>query len=76
MKNVDILAITDTKLDNTFPWEKFYVKVFSMPYRLDMSRNLGVVMNIPSKALEKCKLPHNIEAIFIELNLRKIKWLL
>ena len=47
-----------------------------MPYRLHRGRNLGGVMNIPSKALEKCKLPHNIEAIFIELNLRKIKWLL
>ena len=36
-------------------------------------------MNIRGKVLEKYKVPHkphNIEAIFIELNLRKIKWLL
>ena len=54
---------------------------FTMPYRLDRSRYGGGVINyvredIPSKILEKHKLPHDIEVIFIELNFRKVKWLL
>ena len=32
--------------------------------------------DIPSKVLEKHKLPQDIEVMFIELNFRKVKWLL
>ena len=79
MKNVDISVITETKLDETFPLGQFYVEGFTMPYRLDRNRNGGGVINyvredIPSKILEKHKLPHDIEVIFIELNFRKVKW--
>ena len=79
MKNVDISVITETKLDETFPLGQFYVEGFTMPYRLDRSRYGGGVINyvrgdIPSKILEKHKLPHDIEVIFIELNFRKVKW--
>ena len=73
--------VTETKLDETFPLGQFYVEGFTMPYRLDRNRNGGGVINyvrgdIPSKILEKHKLPHDIEGIFIELNFRKVKWLL
>ena len=52
-----------------------------MPYRLDRKRNGGGLIiyvreDIPSKILEKRKLPHDIECIFIELNFRKVKWLI
>ena len=33
-KNVDILVVTETKLDETFPLGQFYVEGFTMPYRL------------------------------------------
>ena len=51
-----------------------------MPYRLNRNRNGGGVIiyireHIPSKILEKHKLHHDIEDIFIELNFRKAKWL-
>ena len=39
LKNVDILVITKTKLDDTFPLGQFYVDVFTMPYRLDRNCN-------------------------------------
>ena len=81
LKNADILVVTETKLDETFPLGQFYVERFTMPYRLDRSRNGGGVMiyvreHIPSKILEKHELPHDIEGIFIELNFIKVKRLL
>ena len=81
LKNADILVVTETKLDETFPLGQFYVERFTMPYRLDRNRNGGGVMiyvreDIPSKILEKHELPHDIEGIFIELNFIKVKRLL
>ena len=78
LKNVDILVVTETKLDETFPLGQFYVEGLIMPYRLGRNRNgEGVIIyvreDIPSKILEKHNLPHDIEGIFIELNFRKVK---
>ena len=78
---LDILIITETKLDNTFPVSQFHIDGFSKPYRLDRNRNGdGVIIyvreDIPSKILTKHVLPTDIEALFIELNFRKCKWLL
>ena len=81
LKNVNILLITETKLDDTSPLGQFYVEGFTMPYRLDRNRNDGgviiyVMEDIPSKILEQHKLPQDVEGMFVELNFRKIKWLL
>ena len=51
-----------------------------MPVRPDRNRNEGGVIicvreDIPSKTLEKHKLPQDIEGIFTELNFQKVKWL-
>ena len=53
---VDILIITETKLDSTFPSSQFMIKGYSEPYRLDRNRNGGGVLiyireDIPSKNL-------------------------
>ena len=66
---VDILIVTET------------IDGYSEPYRFDRNRNGGGVLiyireDIPSKLLADHKLPHDIEGIFVELNLRKKKWLL
>ena len=34
----DILIITETKLNNTFPTSQFYIESFSIPYRLNRNR--------------------------------------
>ena len=78
---LDILIITETKLDDTFPVSQFHIDGFSKPYRLDRNRNGGGVIiyvreDIPSKILTKHVLPTDIEALFTELNFRKCKWLL
>ena len=78
---VDILVITETKLDSTFPTSQFLIESYSEPYRFDRNRNGGGVLiyvpeDIQSKPLMGHKLPHDIEGIFVELNLRKSKRLL
>ena len=70
LKNVDVLVITETKLDDTFPLGQFYVEGFTMPYRLDSNRNGGDVIiyvreDIPSKILEKHKLPQDVEVCLL-----------
>ena len=57
------------------------IKGYSEPYRFDRNRNgAGVLIyvreDIRSKPLTDHKLPHDIQGIFVELNLRKNKWLL
>ena len=55
--------------------------IFSAPFRLDRNKFGGGVLiyvreDIPCKQLTKHILPDNIEGIFVEINLRKTKWLL
>ena len=78
---LDILIITETKLDDTFPVSQFHIDGFSKPYWLGRNRNGGGVIiyvreDIHSKILTKHVLLTNIEALFIELNFIKCKWLL
>ena len=81
MKHIDILVITETKLDNSLPTSQFLVKGFAELFRLDRNRNGGGVMiyirdDIPSRLLSEHVFPSDIEGLFIELNFRKYKWLL
>ena len=75
---LDILIVTETKLDDNFPISQFHIDGFSKPYRLERNRNGGGVIiyvreDIPSKILTKHILHTDIEALFIELNFRKSK---
>ena len=78
---VDILIATETKLGSTFPTSHFVIDCDNEPYRFDRNRNRGGVLiyireDIPSKPLAGHKLTHDTEGIFVELILRKKKWLL
>ena len=62
----DILIITETKLDNTFPVSQFHIDEYSKPYRLDRNRNGGDIIiyareDIPSRMLTKHNFPDNID---------------
>ena len=53
-KNIDILVITETKIDSSFPNSQFGIEGFSMPYRFDRNRLGGGIIvyvrdDIPSK---------------------------
>ena len=41
---LDILVITETKLDSSFPNKQFLIDGFSDPYRLDRNRHKGGVL--------------------------------
>ena len=77
---VDVLVITETKLDFNFPDSQFIIDGFRQPYRLDRNKDGGGVMifaseDTLSKLVSKHTFPDDIEGIFIEINLRKTKWL-
>ena len=76
MQYIDILALTEAKLDATFTKAQFLLNGFSEPYRLDRSRNGGGVMiyiheNVPSKLLDIHVFP--LEDLFVGFNFRKCK---
>ena len=77
---LDILVIQETKLDPSFSIEQFMISGYTKPYRLDRNRNGGGVIiyvreDIPSKELKKHNFTKNIEGLFVEVNLRKMKLL-
>ena len=79
--NLDILVVGETKLDSTFPEEQFKIRGYKKPYREDRNCNGGGVIiyvreDIPSQQLKKHNFLKNVEAIFVEINLRKNKFLL
>ena len=79
--NIDVLVVTETKLDHTFPTAQFFIDGYSAPYRLDRNRHGGGVMiyvreDISSKQLTKHTFKDDIEGIFLELNLNKYKLLI
>ena len=78
---VDILLITETKLDSSFPENQFLIPGFSKPFRKDRNRHGGGLLlyvreDIPAKELSRHTFSNDIEGMFIEVNLRKTKWLI
>ena len=77
--NVDILMISETKLNINFPEGQFLIPGYSSPYRFDRNcRGKGIMLyvreDIPSKLLSIENQP--IEGFHMEINLRKKKWLI
>ena len=76
--NIDILMISKTKIDDTFPHSQFFIEGFSTPYRLGCDSNGGGILlyvreDIPSNLIAIENNP--IEHFFVELNLHNDKWL-
>ena len=72
------ILISGTKIDYSFPTSQCWIDGFLSPYRLHRNRNEGVALvyfknNIITKSLKTIDL--SIEAIFIEINLRRKKQL-
>ena len=73
--NIDILMISETKLDVSFPTSQFYINGYTSPYRLDRNDKGGGILvyvreDIPSKLISQFP---NVEGFFLEINLRKKK---
>ena len=79
-KNVDILLISETKLNDSFPTGQFLMNGFHLPFRKDRTDKGGGLLfyiqeDVPCREI-MVTLESNKEAIFVEINLRKRKWLI
>ena len=77
---IDVLMISETKMDNSFPISQFTITGYSIPFRLDRTSHGGGILllvreDIPFKII-KTDCDGNFEGIFVEINLRKKKRLL
>ena len=74
---VDILIITDSKLDQSFPESQFFLNRFSKSFRKDRNRHGSRLLMYIKKDIPQKELPFhlqpNIEIIIIELNINEIK---
>ena len=66
-EEIDILMITETKLDDSFPASQFFIRGFCTPFRLDRNKNGGGTLlyirsNITSTKLNKYIIKNQIEA--------------
>ena len=82
-EKVDILVLTESKLDSSLSTNQFLDEGYSnlIETGLERNRNGGGIFlcireDIPCKELKLHGHPHDIEEIFVEVNLRKTKWLL
>ena len=79
--NIDIMVITESKLDSTFPSEQYAIEGYNLPYRIDKDATSGGVLiyvreGIPGRQFTNHTNENNIEGVLLEINLRKTKWLL
>ena len=75
--NLDILVVEETEIDDTSSDESIKHKAFRRDRKRGGSGIIAYIReDIPSKALNLVSIPDDIEGIFIEINLRKAKWLI
>ena len=68
--NVDALMISETKIDDSFPFGQFLIEEFCTPYRLDHNSKGGGILlyfreNIPSNLIAVDI--NSIESVYVEL---------
>ena len=80
--NIDILMVSETKLDSSFPQAQFRIEGYVPPFRYSHDRNshgggilLFIRQDIPTKIISITPLK-DFEGIFVELNFRKKKIIL
>ena len=74
---VDILMISETKIDESFPLGQFKINGFNASFRIDGNSNGGGVMlfvreDILAKVIASETPP--VECLYVEVKLRKQKW--
>ena len=56
--NLDIIVVTESKLDESFPRQQFKIEGYNLPFRLDRNSNGGGILvyvreDIPCREIEK-----------------------
>ena len=74
-KNLDIILISETKLDASFASKQFVLDGYSLPFRLDRSNTGGGLLLFIKEGIPTKLLSTNFtrEGIFMEINLKKKK---
>ena len=72
--SVNILSITETKIETSFPEGQFEIDGFTTPYRVDKDWHGGGLLlyirqDIPPKLFINLKISKNLEEVFVELNI-------
>ena len=78
MGNIDILIVSETNIDDTFPTSQFIFSGFTASFRFDLRDNgEGILVyvreDIPSKLLKMSYIYTNTECLMTEINLSKTK---
>ena len=73
--SIDILMVSETKLDSSFPQAQFRMEGYAPPFRYDRNSHDGGILlfireDIPTKIIS-IKPIKDFEQIFVELNFRK-----
>ena len=77
--SIDILMVSETKLDDSFPEAQFLIEAFHSPFRFDRNINGGGIMLYVREGIPSKLLSHDfpgVESFFVEINLHKKKWLI
>ena len=74
ISNVDLLMLSESKIDDSFPKGQLLINGFGVPFRIDRDVNEEGILfyvrgDIPAKLLSVESLP--TESFFAEINLRK-----
>ena len=71
--NIDILVIAETKIESSFPSNKFQIEGYKIPFRLAISeRSGGILVYVTDNFItkeHKVTMTHDIQAVYFELNL-------
>ena len=73
VSDVDLLMISETKIDNSFSKGQFLIKGFCEPFRIDRNIHGGGILFYVREDIPVKPLP--AECLFVEIHLRKRKWL-
>ena len=79
--NVDILLVSETKIDDSYPEGRFFIEGYKEPIRLDRNKNGGGLLffvhdDLECKEIKSHKLTKKTEGIFLKLTIRNTKWLI
>ena len=74
---LDILMITETELDDSFPEQQFHIEGYNIPFRLDQNRHGGeLLLHVRNNINAVFVKSYVFEAFFIEIVLKSCKWLI
>ena len=79
--NIDLLMVSETKVDDSYPTEQFKIEGYSKPIRLDRNRHgCGLMIfsrdDLPCHELKSHELPSDVECTFLEIRIKQSKWLI